>query len=267
MDAYHNLEQGMKMAPPKGKKGALEEQVKDVLVMMHFLAKGNSPSYAEQIRRSWDRHHEGNIVTWLPREIGPRQKSLSLAGTIQVCERLSSPERGILQRHTTVFGKKRTVVTYTLSETPEGFRKVARAMLGISPFFFLRSTYANHCLDNVWIPEIMGRLGSGSSRVKEFDWALKHLPTALMMTLEKDFGSRSEKDWYSINARHDELAALAGACAIVDATSPSRSFGLARRGDFIRFSVQAQIEGRDRIDLRGEGRIGLRRNRPREVNE
>ena len=255
------------MAPPKGKKGALEDQLKDVLVMAHFLVKGNSPAYAEQIRQSWDRHMRGNIVGWIPREVGPREKSLSLAGTIRVCERLSSAERGVLQKHTTLFGEKRTVDTYTLSETVEGFRKVARAMLTVSPFLFLRSSYTDHCLDKVWIPEIMRRFGEGSYRVKEFDWALRHSPTALMVSLEKDFGSTSEKDWFSGDIHHGAIGGWAGACAIVDALSPSRSIRLGRRGEFLKFNVRAGIEGVDRVNLSGEGRIRLRRDRSPEALE
>ena len=244
----------MKMAPPKGKKGALEEQVKDVLVMMHFLAKGNSPAYAEQIRRSWDRQSDGNIVDMLPTETGPRVKSLSLAGTIQVCERLASPERGILQRHSTPFGEKRTVTTYTLSETVEGFRRVARVMLGVSPRLFLRSSYARHCLGDVWIPEIRGRLRIEAGRLGGLNWALRRSPTALMITLDKDFGIVSGGYRHRADKSYDELGAWAAACIITDALSPSEEPRIALGAHFINFSVRAHVEGELGVDLGGEGR-------------
>jgi len=257
---YHIPMDWIHMAPPKGKKGALEEQVRDVLIMTHFLVKGNSPVYAEQIRRSWDRHFDGNIIKWLPKEVGPRQKSLSLAGTIQICERLSAPERGILQRHTTAFGERRTVVTYTLSETPEGFGKVARTMLGVSPFLFLRSTYARNCLDNVWIPEIMRRLGRVPVRSSGIDWVIKHSPTALMISLEKDFGARSQEDWMSGDFNHGELTGWAGACMVADLMSPHRSIMFGGGDKYMSFNVRTNIDGIRDATLEGGGRIRLRRS-------
>jgi hypothetical protein len=252
------------MAPPKGKKGALEEQIKDVLVMTHFIVKGNSPAYAEQIRRSWDRHEEGNIVTKLPRNVGPREKSISLAGTIQVCERLASPERGILQKYRTVFGEKRSVLTYALSQTPDGFRKVARTMIDVSPFLFLSSHYAHHCLDEVWIPEIMSRLGAEYPHDKKFGWALKHSPTALMITLEDDFGAKRETNNSRRGVAYDELVGWAGACVIADSMSSHRSIRFAGLGDVIDFSVRARILGRRGYSIEGGGSIRLRRDRREE---
>jgi hypothetical protein len=258
IETYHIPDFGIKMAPPKGKKGALEEQVKDVLVMTHFLAKGNSPAYAEQIRRSWDRHAEGNVIAELPKEVGPREKSLSLTGTIQVCERLSSPERGILQRHSSPFGKKRTVVTYTLSETAEGFRRVARAMLGVSPRLFLKSSYARHCLTNVWIPEVRRRLRIEAGCLTAFDWALRRSPIALMITLDRDFGIRPGSTWHHADKWYGELGAWAGACIIADALSPSGSPRITLGPHFINFNVRAHVEGEAGVDLGGEGRIRAR---------
>lgn len=252
------------MAPPRGKKGTLEEQIKDVLVMTHFIFKDNSPAYAEQIRRSWDRHAEGNIVTRLPDNVGPREKSLSLAGTIQVCERLASPERGILQKYRAVFGEKRSVVTYTLSQTPEGFRKVAKTMLEVSPYLFLRSHYANHCLDEVWIPEMMRRLGAEYRKDQKFGWALKHSPTALMITLEDDFGAQLGTDNSRRGPSRGEIEGWAGACVIADAMSSRRSIGFSRLGDVIDFSVRARILGGVGYSIEGGGAIRLRKDRSEE---
>lgn len=247
------------MAPFKGKKGALEDQLKDALVMTHFLVKGNSPAYAEQIRRSWDENSESNIITSLPDDVGPREKSLSLSGAIQICERLSSPERAILQKHSTMLGEKRAVVTYTLSETPDGFRRVARAMLSVASDLFLESSYAKNCLNNVWIPEIRRRLRIEANQLKGFDWTLGHSPTALMITLENDFGSRLGLNGrYERMEHHGILGAWAGACAIADALSPSRSNRIALGGRHIDFNVRAHVEGRFGLDLGGEGRVGLR---------
>ena len=247
------------MAPPRGRKGALEEQVRDVLVIMHFLVKGNSPAYAEQIRQSWDRESGHDIIKWISSEVGPRQKTLSLAGTIQVCERLASPERGMLQKHSSVFGRRRKVSTYTLSETPEGFGKVAKVMLGISPAVFLSSSYAKHCLEDVWIPELKRRLGQQSVGSEEVDWIMKHSPTAVMISLEKDFGMMPG-EWSPLPraSSYDPFEAWAGACAIADLMSPQRS-AMMRGGDNrMRFRVQMSIEGGEKAKLSGEGAVRLR---------
>ncbi len=227
--------------------------------------KGNSPAYAEQIRRSWDRHVEGNIVGWLPKDVGPRQRSISLAGTIQVCERLASSERGILQKHTSKFGEKRLVVTYTLTEDEEGFRKIARTMLGIHPFLFLRSSYARHCLNNFWIPEVTRRLGRLQVKSRAIEWALKNSPTALSITLEKDFGERSQDDWLSGTFEHGEFEAWAGACLVADVMSLHRSGLFRKEGEFFEFSVRARIIGKPGVSLEGNGRIKLGQRRSLET--
>jgi len=249
------------MAPPKGKKGALEEQVRDVLVMAHFLENDNRPAYAEQIRRSWDSQYEENIIKVLPKEVGPRMKSLSLAGTIQICERLSSPERAILSKDTSKFGEKRRVVTYSLSETAEGFRKIARTMLSVSIPLFYRSHYTRHCLRDVWIPEIRRRFRIEPGSVPGLELALRRSPTALMITLEKDFGPVFDQGrWDSGEEWRKEAEAWGGACILADALVPSRSPRVNWGAHPLNFKVRAQVEseGPAGFDLGGEGRITWR---------
>jgi len=79
-----------------------------------------------------------------------------------------------------------------------------------------------------------------------------------MITLERDFGARSQENWMSGHFEHDELEAWAGACMVADVMSHNRSilFGWGEN-KFMSFNVRAKIDGIRDAALEGGGRIRL----------
>lgn len=206
------------MAPKKGiKRGTLQEQTKELLVLAFFLQKNNNWATADDIVRFWNpkRKESGGMV--LSDDLGPRERTLSRAGASKVCKRLV-PE--ILTKREILGYNNKRVYQYQLA-TEEGFMRVAKRLRG-APMLLMASDYGREGIKKTVIPTLEHALDISVENIRnELELVLSQSASAFLLAIDESIGAGSIAEL----PRKDRLKELAEVlmCAVrLDKASGSR---------------------------------------------
>lgn len=161
-----------------------------------LLTKDNAQASASTIWNAWNPH--GPDVAGTVASKGGR--TLSLTGTIMICERLVS--EGILVGISQRGYNRRRIMYYRLPASGDesyndGFLRVAERIKG-TPFLLMDSSYGRKAIRDVLLAKVEKDLAIDLGSWKEAAiWAAEHSPTAFMLMCDRDLnagGLRSIKD-------------------------------------------------------------------------